>query len=456
MSTLDLDHAARSQFAALLAGSPLGVVILDHNLDIVLSAGSRAHELPSGPELRAIATYVRDTGESTSDGSVTCYPIRRGEELVGIGCVLEAANRIRDQFLSVLSHELRVPLTTLLLWERLLHEQSEQENRDRALAAIRQSAQTLSRLINELVDGSRAISGKLRIDQRSVSADHLLAHAIEHVQDRFAAKKVVLVRDVQELGTCFADTARLRQAFEYVLLNALELTPSGGRVHVTGRLEDEQILITVRDGGRGVPSGLLVHMFEPFTQLAEGLPRSDGDLGLGLSTARAVIELHDGSIEATTPHVDQGSVFTIKLPAMPGPAEIDQKRLAAGALANLDVLLVDDDPDVLSAMRMLLEVMGARVRCERSGASAVVALVTKVPDVMLCDVFMPGEDGNALIRRIRQLDEPVCRVRAIALSGAAKDADGHISVEAGFDRHLPKPVDVDRLVTTIQELTRPS
>lgn len=365
----------------------------------------------------------------------------------------ERANHLKDQFLATVSHELRAPLTTMLLWETLLREGGDSEAlRQRALEVIRFSVQTQSRIVGDLLDVSRAVSGKLFVDLRPVAIATVVEDAVTAARPAAEARAVSLtVVAAPELGNVEADAPRLRQVLANLLSNAIKFTEPGGRVHVSLTRRAHAIAIAVDDDGRGIAPEFLPRLFEPFAQMDAARDRYAGGLGLGLAIAKQLVELHHGTLVAASAGIGHGATFTVTLPVLPA------RRAHAASLATTEMhrlegirmLVVDDDARVRDALALLLARAGAAVRTADSAQSARARLTEERPDVLVCDIAMPVEDGYSLIRDLRAhgVATPAVAVTAHASATAAARA-----LDAGFDRHLAKPIDMDHLIGCLQEL----
>jgi len=366
----------------------------------------------------------------------------------------EKANRQKDQFLAAVSHELRAPLTTLLLWEKVLQGDPNPDLRQRALDAIRLSAMAQSRLVDDLLDVSRAISGKLRIDSRPLSIPGLVQMAADAVRPAMAERQLTLNVVVSpRVGEVRGDANRLLQVLSNLLSNAIKFTEPGGRVTVTAQATGNGVEIHVADTGRGIAPEFLPHVFEPFRQTEDRQAGTHGGLGLGLAIARQLVALHGGTLTARSPGRTLGSTFTITLPHR---AERDRARTPphgapeTGRLRGVRVLVVDDDPDVCDALAHLLDKEEAAVVCATSAATGWTSLIADPPTVLVSDLAMPGEDGAQFVERIRRHPSSAVReVPAIALTAHATEADRRRVIAAGFDVHIGKPIDLEHLIETI-------
>ncbi|MEO6773993.1 MAG: ATP-binding protein [Kofleriaceae bacterium] len=361
----------------------------------------------------------------------------------------ELANRLKDQFLATVSHELRAPLTTMLLWERILRDAGTDEAlRDTALDAIHQSAMLQARLVADLVDVARASSGKLFIDLRPIELRYVLDQAIAAAAAAFAAKQIELeTRFDPSVGVIDGDGVRLRQVFDNLLANAVKFTDPGGHVIVSTRRLRKVVAIDIVDTGCGIPEDFLPRLFDPFSQHQDRLTRAEGGLGLGLSIARELVTLHQGTLEATSPGVGLGSTFTVTLPAARrAHAATPVPHLPGRPLEELRLLVLEDDQRVREALAVLLTRAGAVVEAAASADAARALIVERMFDVLVCDIAMPSEDGYQFLRRLRSAGTTT---PAIALTAYVTAADAQKARAAGFAAHLAKPVDFERLVATV-------
>ncbi|HEY0171966.1 MAG TPA: ATP-binding protein [Pyrinomonadaceae bacterium] len=377
------------------------------------------------------------------------------------------ANRIKDEFLATLSHELRTPLTAILGWASMLRGGGfDAEATRRAVETIERNARAQRQIVEDVLDVSRIITGKLRLEPRPVEARPLLQEAVETVRPAAEAKGVFLSTLLAgEVGEVSADPDRLRQVLWNLLSNAVKFTPHGGRVEVELRRDGAQALVRVSDTGQGIAPEFLPHVFDRFRQADMGTTRQHGGLGLGLSIVRHLVELHGGEVTAESAGLGRGSTFRLRLPLKaaphadePAPAETapPASRDGAGSWASLAgtcVLLVEDDEDARSMLKALLESAGASVRAAGSAAEAWAALADGACDVLVSDIGMPEEDGYSLIGRVRERDARAgVRTPAVALTAYARDDDRARSLEAGFDAHLSKPVEPAELLSAVARL----
>jgi signal transduction histidine kinase/ActR/RegA family two-component response regulator len=366
-------------------------------------------------------------------------------------------NRVKDEFLAMLSHELRTPLGAVLLWADLLASERLEAGPARAAEMIGRSTRSLSFLIEELLDVSRIVAGKLTIDPHSIVLRQLVEGIVEGARPSAVGKGLKLELTVRgEFPVMWADSNRLRQVFENVIVNAVKFTPAGGEIAVSLERLDGRARVRVRDTGVGMRPELLPLVFERFRQGDSSSRRVQGGLGLGLTIAQHIVELHDGRISAWSEGEGRGSTFTIELPLTPPPAAVTA-LLPAGAeearpLAGRRVLVVDDHEDTLRGIGVALESAGAEVRCAGSARLGLEQLESFDPHALVSDIAMPEMDGFDLIRRVRG-GEPAHRgLPAIAVSAYASREDRQRALAAGFLDHLPKPVDIPRLVDALLRL----
>jgi signal transduction histidine kinase len=370
----------------------------------------------------------------------------------------ETANRAKDQFLAVLSHELRSPLQGVMGWTHLLRQgRLDPPASKHALEVIDRSLRQQVALVNDLLDVSRVIAGKLGINRRVVDLGGIVQSALEEHQLAAEAKRVKLALGdggSDGLLRVMGDRQRLQQVVANLVGNAIKFTPEGGTVLVELRRDESEVVIEVRDTGEGIDGAILPHVFDPFRQADSSNLRRQGGLGLGLALVRSIVGMHGGAVAATSPGRGQGATFTVRLPAVDASLE-PEVTTARGARAQLDgvnVLIVEDDPDARSALRVVLELAGARARIASSAAEAVTAMESEPPDVVVSDIAMPGEDGYSLVSKLRALDRSGGQLVTVALTGHASDLDRDRALRAGFDAHVGKPVDPEALVASVASL----
>jgi signal transduction histidine kinase/ActR/RegA family two-component response regulator len=375
-------------------------------------------------------------------------------------------SRLKDEFLATLSHELRTPLTAILGWARVLvRKKPEAEMLARGLESIERNAVAQARLIDDLLDMNRIVSGKVRLDLQRTDLHDVLEAAVDAT--RLAAEGKDIVLDVQAEPGCpavAADPHRLQQVIWNLLSNAVKFTPRGGHIDVRLRHGPGQAELLVRDSGVGIAREFLPHVFDRFRQADASHTRSHGGLGLGLSIVKQLVELHGGSVSATSPGLDKGASFSVVLPlAARGSDELEDEPasihgglgppIADLDLRGLKVLLVDDEADTRDLVRQLLADGHAQVHTAASAAEALALLPALRPDLLLSDIGMPGCDGYQLIREVRRLPpQQGGRTPAIALTAFARPDDRARALLAGYQAHLTKPIDSYELLAAVAGL----
>ena len=368
--------------------------------------------------------------------------------------VAERANHIKDEFLAVVSHELRSPLNPILGWSQLLKRgQLSPEKTAQALEIIERNAKLQVQLIGDLLDISRILRGKLSLEKVPTDLNAVISAAIETV--RLAAEaKAIEVTTLSSPYTVIGDSGRLQQVIWNLLSNAVKFTPEGGKVTITSTQAEKFVKVTVADTGKGITPEFLPFVFEHFQQEDYSTTRKFGGLGLGLAIAKQLIELHDGTIAVHSDGEGQGASFTIRIPTVASEVSpLAPSAVLAPDLTGQQILIVDDDADSREIAAFTLEQAGATVTAVFSGGAALHAIAQSPPDVLISDIGMPDMDGYMLMQEIRQ--QPTDQTRpmiAIALTAYAGEIDQQQSLAAGFQRHLTKPIDPDTLIATISEL----
>ncbi len=369
----------------------------------------------------------------------------------------ERANRMKDEFLAVVSHELRTPMNPILGWSQLLKRgRLKEEKVALAIETIERNAKLQVQLIDDLLDISRILRGKMSLDQSPIDLSEVVTSALESVQLAAEAKGITIE---PVLSPCWVagDAGRLQQIVWNLLSNAVKFTPEGGQVSVGLQAQDNAAQMVVSDTGQGVSAEFLPYVFEHFRQEDYSATRQFGGLGLGLAITRQLVELHGGQITAESEGENKGATFTVQIPlaAQHHTQPNDAKESVNNDLSDLDILVVDDDPDSLEITKFALEAANARVTAVTSGAEALAAIAHSPPDMIVSDVGMPDMDGCALMTRIRALPPDAGgEVSAIALTAYAAELDYQRVISAGFQRHVAKPVDPDRLIEIICELLK--
>ncbi len=373
----------------------------------------------------------------------------------------ERANRIKDEFLAVLSHELRSPLNPILGWSQLLIGGKLSANQTaKAYETIERNARLQSQLIEDLLDVSRILQGKLRLNVAPVNLATIILCALETVQLAAEAKQIQIETILNpDVGKVVGDTSRLQQVVWNLLSNAVKFTPEGGRVEVELAEIEHQVQIKVADTGKGIVTDFLPYVFEHFRQEDGATTRKFGGLGLGLAIVRQLVELHGGTVFAESGGEGQGATFTVRLPLLNDDSRRQEEAAVNSAvspalsplpLAGLRILVVDDEPDSRDFVAFVLEEAGAEVISASSAAEALRSIEQSVPDLLVSDIGMPQMDGYMLINRIRtQLAPQFRQLLAIALTAYAGEGNERQVLAAGFDKHLTKPIDPSELVATV-------
>ena len=381
----------------------------------------------------------------------------------------EAANRLKDEFLATVSHELRTPLNAMLGWARLLRAGTlDQATTDRALEAIERNAKSQSQLIEDLLDVSRIISGKLLLDFRPLELVTIIKAAVEIVSSSADAKSIRIESVLDPgAGPVSGDSVRLQQVVWNLLSNAVKFTPTGGRIEVRLDRVGSSARITVSDSGRGIGANFLPYVFDRFRQADGTYTRGHGGLGLGLAIVRHLVEMHGGTVSAHSRGEGQGATFTVELPLLATPPrnaefgignETSATRTPASlVLKGLRVLVVDDEADARELFTVLLEQRGAKVMAVASSDEALTLLAEtppgERPDILLADIAMPEMDGYELIAKVRALEpRQGSQIPAVALTAHAGSEDRNRSLSAGFQKHLSKPVEPAELAAVVAHL----
>ncbi|MFN2407331.1 MAG: ATP-binding protein [Pyrinomonadaceae bacterium] len=380
----------------------------------------------------------------------------------------ERANRLKDEFLATVSHELRNPLNAILGWAHMLRlGKLSPANAERAVETIYRNANSQAQLVSDLLDVSRIISGKLRLDVRTVDLISIINAAIDSIRPAADAKSIRLQAMLEpDAGPISGDADRLQQIVWNLLTNAVKFTPKDGRIHVKLQRVDSHVEIEVSDSGVGISKEFLPHVFDRFRQADASTTRIHGGLGLGLSIVHQLVDLHGGTVSVHSEGEGKGATFTIVLPfigvvshhreAEPAPpANPEEITTFEGlpSLQGLKVLVVDDEADTRELIGEVLKEVGSEVITCRSVEEALIALEQHKPDILISDLGMPDEDGYSLISKIRALpSEQGGHIPAAALTAYARAEDRMRVLRSGFQFHLPKPVDSAELVTVIASL----
>jgi signal transduction histidine kinase/DNA-binding response OmpR family regulator len=374
----------------------------------------------------------------------------------------EKANQTKDEFLATLSHELRTPLTAILGWSHLMRmQQLTGQEFGHAIETIERSARSQSQLIDDLLDVSRIVTGKLELELSTVNFSEVVTSAVNSVQLAFATKEVDLAVSVEPSCVLLGDASRLQQILWNLMNNALKFTPKQGNVSVTATRSDATIRLSVSDTGKGIPPNFQPYIFDRFRQADGSTTREYGGLGLGLAIVRHLVELHSGTIEVMSEGEGRGTTFIVILPLATlsrsgngkvGAEEVteDLVTIESGLLSGLKILVVDDDSDARALIAAILIGSGCEVRAVDSATEALSAFGVWDPDLLVSDIGMPHDDGYSLIRRLRRLQtERAQTIPALALTAYATDEDRARALSAGFQMHLAKPIEPESLVSSI-------
>ncbi len=436
-------------------------LLAEMNLSSLIIVPLQVHRQIFGAAAFATSTSPRTFG--TEDLSLAEEVAGRAAAALSNAQLYEEAqdaNRMKDEFLATVSHELRTPLHAILGWSRLLRSAKlDEEAVDRALETIERNALAQAQLVADILDVSRIVTGKLKLDMREVPAATVIESALDAVRPTAHAKGIELEVTIGDPTiTLLADAGRLQQIVWNLLSNAIKFTPSGGHVAVDLRRADREAEIRITDSGIGIDREFLPYAFDRFRQADSSTSRSHGGLGLGLAIVRHLTELHGGAVNVESEGRGSGASFTVRLPAVPpyrawrglSRSEPPLHRLPDATLAGVRVLAVDDQADARELVSATLERYGATVITAASAREALALLDAERPHVLIGDIGMPDEDGYALIRevRARPADESG-RVPAIALTAYARGEDHDRALDAGYQMHLPKPVDDVQLVRAV-------
>ena len=428
-------------------------------------------KLPSAPatsiqEIRDVGIALRIAADDLTVAAAEREDLLRKERVARE--TAESADRAKDEFMAVLSHELRTPLNAVYGWARMLQsgQLADRGMADRATNAIVRNADMQVQLIDDLLDLSRITSGKLRLQIGAVDLRGVLGTAVDAIRPAADAKGIRIETDfAEDVPIVRGDPSRLQQVAWNLLMNAVKFTPGGGEVRLELHAEGAQVRIVVRDTGQGITPDILPHVFERFRQADSSSTRPHGGLGLGLTLVKHLVELHGGAVTAESAGQGRGATFTVTLPVAGAdvssgsepagqPAHASLTREAtAGLLRGVRVLVVDDDSDGLVLAEAILAGAGAEVRTCSSAAVALDLVRTWLPDVLVSDIEMPGEDGYTLIRRVRALPrEEGGEIPAVALTAYGRAQDRVRSLAEGYTMHVPKPVDPGELTDIVAGL----
>jgi PAS domain S-box-containing protein len=376
------------------------------------------------------------------------------EERLRLYEAAQAANRVKDEFLAVLSHELRTPLNAILGWSELLGLRRDEATLERGISAISRNVKVQAKLIDDLLNISQIIAGKMRIEVRPMELAPTVTEAIDAIAPAAEAKQIRIVRRFDSTALVLGDPERLQQVVWNLVSNAVKFTPSGGRIEISIARVDSLVTLEVSDNGQGIPPEYLPFVFDRFSQEDSSTHRKFGGLGLGLNIARELVQLHGGAVEARSAGVGTGATFVVKLPSYlvrrPSPDPLGEPETVEGPrkvanltpdLTGIRVLVVDDSAATRDVAQAILQAHGAEVILAASAAEALNGLASQRPHVLLTDIEMPDEDGYALLRQIRALPDPArAAIPAAAMTAFARGSDRWRALAAGFQIQLTKPI----------------
>jgi PAS domain S-box-containing protein len=438
-----------------------------------VAARGQAYFNPHGEAVRFIGTVLNITAQKQAEAEREQLLAREQAAREAA----EAANSIKDEFLAIVSHELRSPLNPILGWSKLLRtRQLDKQKTDRALEVIERNAQIQAQLINDLLDVSRVLRGKLSLDNRPVDLASTIQAAMETVRLAAEAKSIQIHTQFEpDVGQVLGDAGRLQQVIWNLLSNAVKFTSEGGRVDIRlssitspsswgkatqPRTNNQQQMtsyaqIAVTDTGKGIPPDFLPYVFDRFRQESSATTRRFGGLGLGLAIVRYLVELHGGTVQADSPGEGQGATFTVRLPLIPHQPTMNQETQPSESsldLQGIRILVVDDEDNTREFLAFLLELHGANAIATATADEAIATLTQFKPDILLSDIGMPDVDGYMLMQQIRALSpEEGGTIPAIALTAYAGEINYQQAMAAGFQRHLAKPIEPDTLIQAISE-----
>jgi PAS domain S-box-containing protein len=445
-------------YGGIFVGDPHERAFTERAARIIEGLASQAAIAMDNARLYEAAQRARAEAEKAAEDNERLY--RQAQE----------ASQLKEEFLATVSHELRNPLNAILGWSRMLRSgQVPEDGIPKVLETIERNAQAQTQLIDDLLDVSRIITGKLRMDVRPADPNLFIEAAIEAVRPAAEAKGVRLqkIMDTSSVSVP-GDPIRLQQVVWNLLSNAIKFSDRGARVQVRLERVNSHVEIVVSDTGQGIAREFLPHVFDRFRQADQRTTRLHGGMGLGLAIVKTLVELHGGAVRAASPGPGQGATFTVRLPVVPvyqidangGRVHPSARNLLPSAefgdrLDGLLMLVVDDEPDTRDLLKLGLENCGARVVVAASAKEAFDAIKTQIPDVLISDIGMPGEDGYDLIRRLRSLpSEKGGSVPAVALTAYARVEDRLRALRSGYQMHVPKPVELAELVAVADSLVK--
>ncbi len=373
----------------------------------------------------------------------------------------ERASFLKDEFLATLSHELRTPLNAIMGWTQLLRVATDENAIQEAVETIERNARAQTRIIEDLLEMSRIISGKTRLDVQPTDLGAVIDAAVESLVPAAEARQIRIAKLVDPIDPIMADPARLQQVLWNLIGNSIKFTPKGGHVNIVVHRVNSHVEIVVSDNGQGIAPQFLPFIFDRFRQQESSLTRHQGGLGLGLSIVKSLVELHGGSIRAESPGLNQGATFTVTLPLTVLKRKSDERHPVGhdGAGSTIDVtlegvrvLVIDDDRDSLDLVRRLLMGRKAEVLLASSAEEGLRMVDREKPDVIISDIGMPDKDGLEMMRELRARAAKNSKIPALALTAFARSEDRTRAMLAGYQVHLSKPVEAQELIATVASL----
>jgi signal transduction histidine kinase/ActR/RegA family two-component response regulator len=453
---------------ALLLVSGVGAIILSQRISQSIAESALAAEaLAKGECPRISASTIKEVallGDALEFSAelLSQQQRERDEHLRQVESAkneAEEANRLKDEFLITVSHELRTPLNAICGWAHLLCTgKLDQEKTQQAIATIDRNAQAQAQLVNDLLDTSKIILGKLHLEPQPLNLATVIVSAIESVRHAAEVKNIDLQVQLADVEPVLGDQNRLQQVVWNLLSNAVKFTPQGGRVEVQLKPVNSFVEVIVRDTGVGINAGFLPYVFDRFRQADGSTTRKFGGLGLGLAIVRHLVELHGGTVQADSDGEGKGATFSIKLPVIARQHSVSQSlNISAdkslSKLQDVRVLVVDDEPDARELLSAVLMQEGAEVRACGSSADALKEVFSWKPAVILCDIGMPLEDGYDFIRKVRKWETNVgVHIPAVAVTAFAREEDRIKAIASGFQAHIPKPLEPAQVVAIVANL----
>jgi PAS domain S-box-containing protein len=440
----------------------------DNGASWILSYGGRPVRDESGKVVLAVTTFRDVTAQRRAEEEREMLL----ESERAARAEAERASRVKDEFVATLSHELRTPLTAILGWAQVLRKpgNATPERLEKGLATIERNTRLQAQLVSDLLDVSRIVTGKIRLDVKPVNLASVFEASLESVRHAADAKHIHVRRSHVDIGgPVMVDPARIQQVIWNLLSNAIKFTPTGGQVDVSLSRTPSHASITIEDTGHGISQEFLPQLFGRFRQADSSATRKHGGLGLGLAIVKHLVELHGGRVRAESGGLGKGARFVVELPLVTPSQEVDAPKGSQGStqdlpraavtcmtpeLAGVKVLVVEDEPDTRELVKRLLEECHAEVVTAASAPEALGILGREIPDVLVSDLGMPGMDGYALIRQIRTTEGVgAADVPALALTAFARPEDKQRALSAGYEAHLAKPVEPSELVATVAGLS---